>query len=183
MASIQMGTGSNNLNQINQTGPGFFDNLFDFQSQNYMNTGMSFGQTASLASGIFNFGAAMSQASTMQDIADQQYQINLADIERSKNDLASKRLASFRAMQTSVGQNQASYGYGMAGSKSAARIVAATSAARDVRDYQGRASDAAAIARARNNAAMAKYNAYADAASTQMSGVGSLIGSFASAFA
>ena len=180
--SIQMGTGANNPNPINPTGPGFFDNLFDFKSEDYMGTGMSFGQTASLASGIFNFGAAMSQASSMQDIADQQYQINLADIERSKNDLASKRLASFRAMQTSVGQNQASYGYGMAGSKSAARIVAATSAARDVRDYQGRASDASAIARARNNAAMAKYNAYADAAATQMSGVSSLIGSFATAF-
>ena len=145
--------------------------------------GMSFGQNATIASGLFNFFASQSTASTMRDIADQQYQINLADINRSKNDLASKRLASFRAMQTSVGQNQASYGYGMAGSKSAARIVAATSAARDVRDYQGRASDAAAIARARNNAAMAKYNAYADAASTQMGGVGSLIGSFASAFA
>ena len=145
--------------------------------------GMSFGQGATIASGLFDFFASQSQASTMRDIADQQYQINLADIERSKKDLASKRLASFRAMQTSVGQNQVNYGYGMAGSKSAARVVAMTSAARDVRDYQGRASDAAAIARARNNAAMAKYNAYADAASTQMGGVGSLIGSFASAFA
>ena len=145
--------------------------------------GMSFGQGATIASGLFDFFASQAMAGTMRDIADQQYQINLADIERSKNDLASRRVASFRAMQASVGQNQASYGYGMAGSKSAARIVAATSAARDVRDYQGRASDAAAIARARNNASMARYNAYADAASTQIGGVGNLIGSFASAFA
>ena len=36
--SIQMGTGANNPNPINPTGPGFFDNLFDFKSEDYMGT-------------------------------------------------------------------------------------------------------------------------------------------------
>ena len=139
--------------------------------------GMPSGQSLNMIAGLFNLGASFSQAGSIRDIADQQYQIALGDINRQKNDMASQRLAQFRAMQQSVGANQVSYGSGMAGSKSAARIVASTAAARDIRDYQGRASDAAAIARARNNAAMAKYNSYVSASSTEMAGIGNFLSS------
>jgi hypothetical protein len=141
------------------------------------------GSVLGFASSLFDFGASQQQADQMRESADRQYALALSDIKQAKLEMASQRTANFRAMQANVGKNQVNYGYGMAGSKSAARIVAMTSAARDIRDYQGRASDSAAIARARNNAAMAKYNAYAEAASVEASGTGSLIGGIAGLFA
>ena len=146
-------------------------------------SGSVLGSVLGFSSALFDFGTSQLQADQMRQSADRQYALALSDIKQSKFEMASQRTANFRAMQANVGKNQLNYGYGMAGSKSAARIVAMTSAARDIRDYQGRASDSAAIARARNNASMAKYNAYAEAASVEASGTGSLIGGIAGLFA